>query len=41
VLDKLRAQLVRLDQRAVDVAQARQTLRQAITAAAHAEGPRP
>ena len=41
VLDKLRAQLVRLDQRAVEVAQARQTLRQAITAATHAEGPRP
>ncbi|WP_314248764.1 MerR family transcriptional regulator [Streptomyces kutzneri] len=37
VLDKLRAQLVHLDRRAEDLAQARRTLRQAIAAAEQAE----
>jgi hypothetical protein len=37
VLDKLRTQLARLDQRATELAQSRQTLQRAIAVAEHTE----
>jgi DNA-binding transcriptional MerR regulator len=41
VLDKLHTQLTRLEQRAIELAQARRTLQQAIAVAEHAQGPQP